>query len=72
MVAEFIDKHISERYFSGGILVAKNGVPVYERYSGFSSFKTKDSITPETPLQVASTGKTLTAAAILKLVQENK
>lgn len=73
MVSDFIDKNLTERYFSGGILVAKNGVPVYERYTGFSNFRTKkDSITAETPLQVASTGKTLTAAAILKLVQENK
>ncbi len=72
IVADFIDKHISERNFSGGILVAKNGVPVYERYSGFSNWQKKDSMTPNTPLQVASTGKTLTSAAILKLVQEGK
>ena len=53
-------------------MVAKNGVPIYERYSGFSNFRTKDSMRPNTSLQVASTGKTLTAAAILKLVQEGK
>ena len=72
LVADFIDRHLSERNFSGGILVAKNGVPIYERYSGFSNFRTKDSMRPNTSLQVASTGKTLTAAAILKLVQEGK
>src|SRR5215218_9088114 len=72
LVSDFVEKHITERHFSGGILVAKNGVPVYERYSGFSNFRTKDSMTANTPLQVASTGKTLTSAAILKLIQEGK
>jgi len=72
MVADFIDKHLSERYFSGGILVAKDGVPVYERYTGFANFKTKDSMTPNTSLQVASTGKTLTSAAVLRLIQQGK
>ena len=72
LVSDFVERNLSEKHFNGGILVAKNGVPVYERYSGFSNLRTKDSITPETPMQVASTGKTLTAAAILKLVQEGK
>jgi CubicO group peptidase (beta-lactamase class C family) len=72
MVADFVEKNLSSRYFNGGILVAKNGVPVYERYTGFSNLRTKDSMTAETPMQVASTGKTLTAAAILKLVQEGR
>ncbi len=72
LVSDFIDRNLSARNFNGGILVAKNGVVVYERYTGFSNLKTKDSIDAETPLQVASTGKTLTAAAILKLVQEGK
>jgi len=73
LVSNFIDKHLTERYFNGGILVAKNGVPVYERYTGFSDLRTKkDSFSAETPVQVASTGKTLTAAAVLKLVQDGK
>lgn len=72
MVADFVEKNLSARNFNGGILVAKNGVPVYERYTGFSNLRTKDSMTAETPMQIASTGKTLTSAAILKLVQENK
>lgn len=72
LAADYIERNLSERYFNGGVLIAKNGVIVYERYNGFANFRTKDSITAETPLQVASTGKTLTAAAILKLVQEGK
>ncbi len=72
LVESYIENNLSERYFHGGVLVAKNGVVVYERYNGFANPRTRDSITPETPLQVASTGKTLTAAAVLKLVQEGK
>lgn len=58
--------------FSGSILVAKNGTIVYEHYTGYRDRKIKDSITANTPLQIASTGKTFTGAAILKLVQEGK
>lgn len=58
--------------FSGSILVAKNGTIVYERYVGYRDRQLKDSITANTPLQIASTGKTFTGAAILKLVQEGK
>lgn len=72
IVSAFVEKNLSAKYFNGGILVAKNGVPVYERYTGFANLRSKDSVTAETPMQVASTGKTLTAAAILKLVQEGK
>jgi CubicO group peptidase (beta-lactamase class C family) len=72
LVGEFVNRNLSEHYFNGGILVAKNGVPVYERYSGFSNLRTKDSMKADTPLQIASTGKTLTAGAILKLIQEGK
>jgi CubicO group peptidase (beta-lactamase class C family) len=72
VVTDFVDRNLSSRYFNGGILVAKNGVIVYERYTGFSNLRTKDSMTANTPMQVASTGKTLTSAAVLKLVQEGK
>ncbi len=58
--------------FNGSILIAKNGVPVYEKYVGFRDLRTKDTLTAETPLQIASTSKTLTAAAVLQLVQQGK
>jgi CubicO group peptidase (beta-lactamase class C family) len=72
LISDFVDRHLSARYFNGGILVAKNGVPVYERYTGFSNLKTRDTLNENTSMQIASTGKTLTAAAILKLNQEGK
>lgn len=58
--------------FSGGILIAKQGTILYEHYTGLSNHLRRDSIDAETPLQIASTTKTLTAGAILQLVQNNK
>lgn len=63
---------LRRKHFSGSILVAKNGTIVYERYVGYRDRRVKDSITAYTPLQIASTGKTFTGGAVLKLVQEGK
>jgi CubicO group peptidase (beta-lactamase class C family) len=52
--------------------VAKNGVVVYEKYVGYKNIRTKDTLTPLTPLQIASTSKTLTSAAVLQLIQQGK
>jgi CubicO group peptidase (beta-lactamase class C family) len=71
-IAQFVERTHFLRSFSGSILIAKNGVPVYEYYSGFRDFKTRDSLTADTPLQIASTSKPFTAAAVLQLVEKGK
>lgn len=58
--------------FNGGILIAKNGSIIYEKYRGRVDLRKKDSITAETPFHIASTSKTFTAVAILRMVQEGK
>lgn len=58
--------------FNGGVLIAKNGTIVYEKYTGFHDLRQKDSLNADVPFQIASTSKTLTAAGVLKLVQEGK
>ncbi|SHE84651.1 serine hydrolase domain-containing protein [Flavisolibacter ginsengisoli] len=58
--------------FNGGIIVAKNGEIVYENYVGFHDLRQKDSLNADIPFQIASTSKTMTSAAVLKLVQEGK
>ena len=67
-VTDVVEKSLLRGSFNGAILVAKDGDIVYERYVGVKDprFK-KDSITAQTPFQIASTGKTMTAAAVLKL-----
>lgn len=72
LATHFIDSILNKRTFNGSILVAKNGVPVYEEYLGYKNIRTKDTLTPETPLQIASTSKTMTSAAVLQLIQQGK
>jgi CubicO group peptidase (beta-lactamase class C family) len=68
----FFESNLLSRNFNGSILIAKNGVPLYEKYVGFSDLRTKDPMTDSTPIHIASTSKTFTAIAILRLVQEGK
>lgn len=58
--------------FNGGILVAKDGAVIYEKYAGKIDLRKNEEITDSTSLHIASTGKTFTAMAVLRLVQENK
>lgn len=58
--------------FNGSILVAKNGEILYEDYQGYFDFKSKSPITPNSSFHIASTSKTFTAMAILKLWEEGK
>lgn len=72
LVAHFLDSIHLLRNFNGMILVAKNGVPVYEAYKGYRDIRSKDTLTATTAFQIASTSKPFTAAAVLKLVEDNK
>ncbi len=73
-IEQILNKSLLRGSFNGAILVAKNGNVIYEKYVGLQDPRKKnaDSITAETPFQIASTGKTMTSAAILKLWQEGK
>lgn len=69
-VENILQQSLLRGRFNGAILVAKNGEIIYEKYVGVKEPRSKDSITAETPFQIASTGKTLTSAAVLKLAEE--
>jgi len=71
-IREMYDSMFERRGFNGSILVAKNGQVLFEDYRGFSDLRTKDSITPTTPFHLASTSKTFTGMAIMKLQEEKK
>ena len=58
--------------FNGGILIAKNGEIVYEKYNGYSNSKTKEPINSNTTFHIASVSKTFTAMAILRLWEQHK
>lgn len=72
LATRYFDSVLKRTSFNGSILVAKNGVVVYEKYTGYKNLRLKDTLRPETPLQIASTSKTLTSAAVLLLVQQGK
>jgi len=70
---ELFDKHLINRNFNGGILVAKGGNIVYEKYVGFTDPKAKITpITDSSSFHLASTSKPFTGVSILRLVQQGK
>ncbi len=72
IIKDYLDSTLFKRNFNGEILVAKNGKIIYEAYIGYRDMRTKDTLTANTPLQIASTTKTFTSAAVLRLVQEGR
>ncbi len=56
----------------GGFLVAKGDKILYENYRGFAQDNKQDPISKTVPLHVASISKTLTAMAMMKLVEAGK
>ena len=58
--------------FNGGMMVAKNGHIIFEKYAGTAHLNGTDSITAKTPMHIASISKTFTAMSILKLWQDKK
>ncbi|MCG2794211.1 MAG: beta-lactamase family protein [Weeksellaceae bacterium] len=57
---------------SGGLLVAKGNRIIFEKYRGFGRENGGMPIDAKTPLHVASVSKTMTAMAVLKLVEAGK
>ena len=66
------DTVLMQKGFNGGMIVAKNGNIVFEKYNGTGHLPGSDPITDSTPLHIASITKTFTAMAVLKLQQDGK
>jgi CubicO group peptidase (beta-lactamase class C family) len=58
--------------FNGAVIVAQQGVILYEAYFGYADMHKKDTLTPNSAFQLASVSKTFTGTGILMLAQENK
>lgn len=71
-IASFYAKNWFNNSMNGGLLVAKNGQIIFEKYDGFANFRDKTYITSQTPIHIASVSKVITATAILKLVNAKK
>lgn len=63
----FFDQTLLRSRFNGGILVARNGKIIFERYQGFQNVLSGEPIDSNTAFHLASVSKTFTAMAILKL-----
>lgn len=70
--SEWFDTMLRRSNFNGGMLVSKNGIPVFETYRGLSHVKNGDSISNLTPFHIASVSKTFTAMSILLLENQGK
>src|SRR4051812_6898700 len=66
----FITKLIQNQNFSGTILVAERGKTVYRKSAGYADFSTKAPNTQGIYFPIASLSKTLTAIAILQLMEQ--
>ena len=71
-INQFYTEKFVTNDFSGGILVAKNGHIIFEKYRGMSNFEEKKEINVNTPLHIASLSKVITATAILLLIDSKK
>ncbi|GAB3690361.1 serine hydrolase [Spirosoma flavus] len=58
--------------FSGVVLIADGGKPVYEKAFGYQNFETKTPMTTGSIFELASVSKQFTAMTILMLKQEGK
>ena len=69
IVKNHFDDQLLNKGFNGQLLIAKNGTIVFDKAMGYSDFRTKDSLTANTPLHIASVSKTFTGMAILHLME---
>ncbi|WP_144283327.1 serine hydrolase domain-containing protein [Chryseobacterium echinoideorum] len=77
---KFLSGYIDQYYkkiweqgnLSGSVLVAQGDQIIYENYRGFARENNQKPIDKNTPLHVASVSKTLTAMAMMKLVEAGK
>lgn len=71
-INHFYNKNWPNNSMNGSFLVAKNGQIIFERYNGFANKNKDTKITADTPVQIASVSKVLTATAVLKLIDLGK
>lgn len=71
-VKNYYDKVWEKGSLSGSVLVAKGDEILFEGYRGFAREGNQNPINKDTPLHVASVSKTMTAMAVLKLIEAGK
>lgn len=69
VVKNHFEGSLLNRGFNGQMLIAKNGTIVFEKTVGFADMRSKDSLSENTPMHIASVSKTFTSMAILHLME---
>lgn len=72
VIQQYYNKIWPKGDLSGGMLIAKNGEVLFEKYGGYANIRNKTEITAETPMHLASVSKVFTAAVALKLIDLGK
>jgi CubicO group peptidase (beta-lactamase class C family) len=72
LIDDYLTKLTSEKNFSGGLLIVKDGLKILSKGYGWADKDGKIPFTPNTLASIGSITKAFTAAAIMKLVEQNK
>ncbi len=71
-IEEFLQKMYQTNQFNGSILLVEKGKIWHHKAYGYANFDTKDTMTINTPVRLASVSKQFTAVSILMLVEQGK
>ena len=71
-LATYLDNLSAEDKFSGVVLVAKDGVPIFKKAYGLANKSTNSANNTETKFNIASMNKMFTAVAIAQLAERGK
>lgn len=71
-ISRYFERRNKLGAFNGVVLFAQNGKIIYEKAFGYSNFRKRKPLNLKTAFQLASVSKTITAVAVLMLVNRNK
>lgn len=69
---EAITSLLQNHRFNGTVLLARQGMIIYQNAFGYADFRNHTPVSNNTPFQLASISKTFTATAVLMLHEEGK
>ncbi len=72
LIDRYLTKLATEKNFSGGLLIVKDGKKIFSKGYGWANKDKKIPFTPATLASIGSITKAFTAAGIMKLVEQNK
>ena len=68
----FYNKILGKNSFNGMFLVAKNGKIIFEKVNGYLDYNNEKKLKTNTPIHLASISKSVTAIAIMRLVDRKE